>query len=37
MTMDLIANIDRNLRAIDEQSLTRRRRVVGTPSAPTVT
>mgnify|MGYP000067664069 CR=1 FL=1 len=32
--MDLIASLDRKLKALDEQSLTRRRRVVETPSAP---
>ena len=32
--MDLIANLDRQLRELDEQSLTRRRRVVDTPCAP---
>lgn len=34
MTMELIASLDRKLKALDEQSLTRRRRVVETPSAP---
>ena len=32
--MDLIASLNRKLKALDEQSLTRRRRVVETPSAP---
>ena len=32
--MELIASLDRKLKALDEQSLTRRRRVVETPSAP---
>jgi 8-amino-7-oxononanoate synthase len=32
--MDMIANIDRQLRDLDERSLTRRRRVVDTPCAP---
>ena len=32
--MELIASLDRTLKALDEQSLTRRRRVVETPSAP---
>ena len=32
--MELIASLDRKLKALDEQSLTRRRRVVDTPSAP---
>ncbi|MGZ8295384.1 MAG: aminotransferase class I/II-fold pyridoxal phosphate-dependent enzyme, partial [Telluria sp.] len=32
--MDLIADLNRKLKALDEQSLTRRRRVVDTPSAP---
>lgn len=32
--MDLIASLNRKLKALDEQSLTRRRRIVDTPSAP---
>ncbi|WLI89120.1 8-amino-7-oxononanoate synthase [Massilia sp. R2A-15] len=32
--MDMIANIDRQLRDLDERSLTRRRRTVDTPCAP---
>jgi 8-amino-7-oxononanoate synthase len=32
--MDMIANLDRQLRELDERSLTRRRRVVDTPCAP---
>ena len=32
--MDLIASLNRKLKALDEQSLTRRRRIVETPSAP---
>ena len=32
--MDMIANLDRQLRDLDERSLTRRRRVVDTPCAP---
>jgi len=34
--MDLIANLDRKLAQLDEQSLTRQRRVVETPCAPRV-
>jgi 8-amino-7-oxononanoate synthase len=35
--MELIANLERKLRDLDEQSLTRRRRVVETPCAPRLT
>jgi 8-amino-7-oxononanoate synthase len=35
--MDMIAKLDRQLQALDEQSLTRNRRVVDTPTAPRMT
>jgi 8-amino-7-oxononanoate synthase len=35
--MDMIANLDRQLRELDERSLTRRRRTVDTPCAPRLT